>query len=166
VAGLRRVPGTHGVGGPPRGAAGSELTSAVSGSGPTGGAGYQAEDAGRKPGLGTGLQRAAERSRCAPGIAGFEVVYKGMRLTPSQIVAGGVQEGVQVVGLSSASGSHLEWFRGGGRVRAAGADESGDRRGNHSKEDEPVLRERGSVAARVHAEDYALTDKSWTRLSL
>jgi (2R)-ethylmalonyl-CoA mutase len=40
--------------------------------------------------------------------AGFEVVYQGIRLTPQQIVAAAVQEGVHVVGLSVLSGSHLE----------------------------------------------------------
>jgi len=36
------------------------------------------------------------------------VIYQGIRLTPEQIVAAAVQEGVHVVGLSVLSGSHLE----------------------------------------------------------
>jgi (2R)-ethylmalonyl-CoA mutase len=35
-------------------------------------------------------------------------VYQGIRLTPAEIVAAAVQEGVHVVGLSILSGSHLE----------------------------------------------------------
>ncbi len=38
----------------------------------------------------------------------MDVVYEGIRLTPSQIAASALQEGVHVVGLSILSGSHLE----------------------------------------------------------
>ena len=40
--------------------------------------------------------------------AGMDVVYEGIRLTPSQIAASALQEGVHVVGLSILSGSHRE----------------------------------------------------------
>jgi len=40
--------------------------------------------------------------------AGMDVVYDGIRLTPSQIAASALQEGVHVVGLSILSGSHRE----------------------------------------------------------
>src|SRR5204862_6786572 len=40
--------------------------------------------------------------------AGFEVIYQGIRLTPSQIVSAAVEEDVHVVGLSVLSGSHLQ----------------------------------------------------------
>ena len=40
--------------------------------------------------------------------AGIEVVYEGIRLTPQQIAASALEEGVHVVGLSILSGSHLE----------------------------------------------------------
>ena len=39
---------------------------------------------------------------------GMDVVYEGIRLTPSQIAASALQEGVHVVGLSILSGSHRE----------------------------------------------------------
>ena len=39
---------------------------------------------------------------------GFDVVYEGIRLTPSQIVTSALQEGVHVIGLSILSGSHRE----------------------------------------------------------
>ena len=38
----------------------------------------------------------------------MDVVYEGIRLTPAQIAASAVQEGVHVVGLSILSGSHRE----------------------------------------------------------
>ena len=39
---------------------------------------------------------------------GMDVVYEGIRLTPSQIAASALQEGVHVIGLSILSGSHRE----------------------------------------------------------
>jgi len=39
---------------------------------------------------------------------GMDVVYEGIRLTPSQIAGSAAQEGVHVVGLSILSGSHAE----------------------------------------------------------
>ena len=41
-------------------------------------------------------------------LVGMEVVYEGIRLTPAQIAASALQEGVHVVGLSILSGSHRE----------------------------------------------------------
>jgi (2R)-ethylmalonyl-CoA mutase len=38
----------------------------------------------------------------------MEVVYEGIRLTPAQIAASALQEGVHVIGLSILSGSHRE----------------------------------------------------------
>ena len=38
----------------------------------------------------------------------MEVIYQGIRLTPSQIAASAREEDVDVVGLSILSGSHLE----------------------------------------------------------
>jgi len=38
----------------------------------------------------------------------MDVVYEGIRLTPAQIAASALQEGVHVVGLSILSGSHRE----------------------------------------------------------
>lgn len=42
--------------------------------------------------------------------AGMEVVYTGLRQTPEQIVAAAIQEDVDVIGLSSLSGAHMELF--------------------------------------------------------
>lgn len=60
-----------------------------------------------KPGL-DGHSNGAEQIAVRARDCGFEVVYQGIRLTPAQIVAAAVQEGVHVVGLSVLSGSHLE----------------------------------------------------------
>ena len=60
-----------------------------------------------KPGL-DGHSNGAEQIAVRARDAGFEVVYQGIRLTPSQIVAAAVEEDVSVVGLSILSGSHLE----------------------------------------------------------
>ena len=60
-----------------------------------------------KPGL-DGHSNGAEQIAVRARDVGFEVVYQGIRLTPDQIVAAAVQEGVHVVGLSILSGSHLE----------------------------------------------------------
>jgi (2R)-ethylmalonyl-CoA mutase len=59
-----------------------------------------------KPGL-DGHSNGAEQVAVRARDVGFEVIYQGIRLTPAQIVAAAVQEGVHVVGLSVLSGSHL-----------------------------------------------------------
>ncbi|MDX6220935.1 MAG: ethylmalonyl-CoA mutase [Frankiales bacterium] len=60
-----------------------------------------------KPGL-DGHSNGAEQIAVRGRDVGFEVVYQGIRLTPSQIVAAAVEEDVHVVGLSILSGSHME----------------------------------------------------------
>jgi (2R)-ethylmalonyl-CoA mutase len=60
-----------------------------------------------KPGL-DGHSNGAEQIAVAARDAGFEVIYQGIRLTPSQIVAAALDEDVDIVGLSILSGSHLE----------------------------------------------------------
>src|SRR5205807_7320755 len=59
-----------------------------------------------KPGL-DGHSNGAEQIAVRARDAGMHVVYEGIRLTPSQIAASALQEGVHVVGLSILSGSHL-----------------------------------------------------------
>jgi (2R)-ethylmalonyl-CoA mutase len=59
-----------------------------------------------KPGL-DGHSNGAEQVAVRARDAGFEVVYQGIRLTPSQIVAAAVAEDVHCVGLSVLSGSHM-----------------------------------------------------------
>ena len=60
-----------------------------------------------KPGL-DGHSNGAEQIAVRARDAGFEVIYQGIRLTPQQIIAGAVEEDVDVVGLSILSGSHRE----------------------------------------------------------
>ena len=60
-----------------------------------------------KPGL-DGHSNGAEQVAVRARDVGFEVVYQGIRLTPSQLVAAAVAEDVHCVGLSVLSGSHLE----------------------------------------------------------
>ncbi|HEX9548303.1 MAG TPA: methylmalonyl-CoA mutase family protein [Acidimicrobiales bacterium] len=60
-----------------------------------------------KPGL-DGHSNGAEQIAVAARDAGFEVVYQGIRSTPSQIAAAARDEDVDVVGLSILSGSHLD----------------------------------------------------------
>ncbi len=60
-----------------------------------------------KPGL-DGHSNGAEQIAVRARDCGMEVVYEGIRLTPSQIARSAVDEGVHVVGLSILSGSHRE----------------------------------------------------------
>jgi (2R)-ethylmalonyl-CoA mutase len=60
-----------------------------------------------KPGL-DGHSNGAEQIAVRARDAGLDVVYEGIRLTPAQIAASALQEGVHVVGLSILSGSHRE----------------------------------------------------------
>jgi (2R)-ethylmalonyl-CoA mutase len=60
-----------------------------------------------KPGL-DGHSNGAEQIAVRARDAGMEVVYEGIRLTPTQISNSAAQEGVHVIGLSILSGSHRE----------------------------------------------------------
>ncbi|GAA2904222.1 protein meaA [Pseudonocardia halophobica] len=111
-----------------------------------------------KPGL-DGHSNGAEQVAVRARDVGFEVVYQGIRLTPAQIVAAAVQEGVHVVGLSVLSGSHLEVVpavvEG---LRAQGADDVPVIVGGIiPADDAAALREKG-VAAVFTPKDYQLTE--------
>lgn len=60
-----------------------------------------------KPGL-DGHSNGAEQIAVRARDVGMEVIYQGIRLTPSQIVESALQEGAHVIGLSILSGSHLQ----------------------------------------------------------
>ncbi|WP_214370112.1 protein meaA [Pseudonocardia sp. H11422] len=111
-----------------------------------------------KPGL-DGHSNGAEQVAVRARDVGFEVIYQGIRLTPAQIVAAAVQEGVHVVGLSVLSGSHLEVVPAVvDGLRAAGADDVPVIVGGIiPPEDEVILRERG-VAAVFTPKNYRLTE--------
>ena len=75
-----------------------------------------------KPGL-DGHSNGAEQIAVRARDAGMDVVYEGIRLTPTRIATTAVQEGVHVVGLSILSGSHRELIPDVIReLREAGAD--------------------------------------------
>ncbi|MGB9184150.1 MAG: methylmalonyl-CoA mutase family protein [Solirubrobacteraceae bacterium] len=60
-----------------------------------------------KPGL-DGHSNGAEQIAVRARDAGMDVVYEGIRLTPTQIASSAAEEGVHVIGLSILSGSHAE----------------------------------------------------------
>ncbi len=62
-----------------------------------------------KPGL-DGHDRGAKVIARALRDAGMEVIYTGIRQTPDQIANAAIQEGVDIVGLSSLSGGHNHLF--------------------------------------------------------
>jgi methylmalonyl-CoA mutase C-terminal domain/subunit len=62
-----------------------------------------------KPGL-DGHDRGAKVIARALRDAGMEVIYTGIRQTPEQIANTAIQEGVDMVGLSSLSGAHNTLF--------------------------------------------------------
>lgn len=62
-----------------------------------------------KPGL-DGHDRGAKVIARALRDAGMEVIYTGIRQTPEQIAGAAIQEGVDIVGLSSLSGAHNKLF--------------------------------------------------------
>ncbi|MFL6142251.1 MAG: protein meaA [Labedaea sp.] len=111
-----------------------------------------------KPGL-DGHSNGAEQIAVRARDAGFEVIYQGIRLTPEEIVAAAVQEGVHVVGLSILSGSHVEVVPAViDGLRAAGAGEIPVIVGGIiPPEDARALAERG--VARVYTpKDYQIND--------
>ena len=59
-----------------------------------------------KPGL-DGHSNGAEQIAIKARDVGFDVVYEGIRVTPEQLVASALEEGVHLIGLSILSGSHL-----------------------------------------------------------
>ncbi len=60
-----------------------------------------------KPGL-DGHSNAAEQLALRARDAGMEVIYEGIRLSPDEIARAAVDEGVDLVGVSILSGSHME----------------------------------------------------------
>ncbi|MGI8938361.1 MAG: protein meaA [Iamia sp.] len=63
-----------------------------------------------KPGL-DGHSNGAEVIAVSARHVGFDVVYSGIRLSPAEIVQSAVEEGVDLIGASVLSGSHIELAR-------------------------------------------------------
>jgi (2R)-ethylmalonyl-CoA mutase len=110
-----------------------------------------------KPGL-DGHSNGAEQIAVRARDVGFEVIYQGIRLTPAQIVAAAVQEGVHVVGLSVLSGSHMEVVPAvvAGLVAAGAADIPVVVGGIIPPEDAAALRAQGVVGV-FTPKDYDMT---------
>jgi len=108
-----------------------------------------------KPGL-DGHSNGAEQIAVRARDAGMDVVYEGIRLTPSQIAASALQEGVHVIGLSILSGSHRELIPSVvGALRDAGVDAPVVVGGIIPEADVPGLLEAG-VAAVYTPKDFEL----------
>ncbi len=109
-----------------------------------------------KPGL-DGHSNGAEQIAVVARDVGMDVVYEGIRLTPSQIVRSAVDEGVHVIGLSILSGSHRELIPSViAGLREAGVDVPVVVGGIIPPADEPAMKAAG-VAAVYTPKDFDLT---------
>ena len=109
-----------------------------------------------KPGL-DGHSNGAEQIAVRAKDLGMDVVYEGIRLTPSQIAKSALDEGVHVVGLSILSGSHRELIPAVMEaLREAGVDVPVVVGGIIPEADVPALRDCG-VAAVYTPKDFDLT---------
>lgn len=110
-----------------------------------------------KPGL-DGHSNGAEQIAVRARDCGFEVIYQGIRLTPSQIVAAAVEEDVHCVGLSILSGSHMELVPDVvDGLRAAGLDDVPVVVGGIIPEGDAAILEGKGVAAVFTPKDYDAT---------
>jgi len=110
-----------------------------------------------KPGL-DGHSNGAEQIAVRARDAGMEVVYEGIRLTPSQIARSAVDEGVHVIGLSILSGSHRELIPDVlEALRAAGGGEIPVVVGGIIPEADAEALRRAGVAAVYTPKDFELT---------
>jgi ethylmalonyl-CoA mutase len=109
-----------------------------------------------KPGL-DGHSNGAEQIAVRARDAGMDVVYEGIRLTPQQIAASALQEGVHVIGLSILSGSHRELIPAViDALHDAGVTAPVVVGGIIPEQDVPALREAG-VAAVYTPKDFDIT---------
>ena len=109
-----------------------------------------------KPGL-DGHSNGAEQIAVRARDSGMDVVYEGIRLTPAQIAASALQEGVHVIGLSILSGSHRELIPAViEALRNAGVSAPVVVGGIIPEQDVPLLRDAG-VAAVYTPKDFDIT---------
>jgi (2R)-ethylmalonyl-CoA mutase len=109
-----------------------------------------------KPGL-DGHSNGAEQIAVRARDSGMDVVYEGIRLTPAQIAASALQEGVHVIGLSILSGSHRELIPAVlDALHDAGVTAPVVVGGIIPEQDVPALREAG-VAAVYTPKDFDIT---------
>jgi ethylmalonyl-CoA mutase len=109
-----------------------------------------------KPGL-DGHSNGAEQMALRARDSGMDVVYAGIRLTPTQIAASALHEGVHVIGLSILSGSHRELIPAViAALREAGVQAPVVVGGIIPDQDAPLLEQAG-VAAVYTPKDFDLT---------
>ena len=109
-----------------------------------------------KPGL-DGHSNGAEQIAVRARDSGMDVVYEGIRLTPAQIAASALQEGVHVIGLSILSGSHRELIPAVlTALRESGVDAPVVVGGIIPEQDVPLLRGAG-VSAVYTPKDFDIT---------
>jgi ethylmalonyl-CoA mutase len=109
-----------------------------------------------KPGL-DGHSNGAEQIALRARDSGMDVVYEGIRLTPAQIAASALHEGVHVIGLSILSGSHRELVPAViDALRKAGVQAPVVVGGIIPDQDAPLLEQAG-VAAVYTPKDFDLT---------
>jgi (2R)-ethylmalonyl-CoA mutase len=109
-----------------------------------------------KPGL-DGHSNGAEQIAVRARDAGMDVVYEGIRLTPSQIASSAIQEGVHVIGLSILSGSHAELIPAVlAELRAAGIEDVPVVVGGIIPQDDAVALREAGVAAVYTPKDWDL----------
>jgi (2R)-ethylmalonyl-CoA mutase len=109
-----------------------------------------------KPGL-DGHSNGAEQIALRARDSGMDVVYEGIRLTPAQIAASALHEGVHVIGLSILSGSHRELIPAViDALRKAGVEAPVVVGGIIPDQDAPLLQQAG-VAAVYTPKDFDLT---------
>ncbi len=111
-----------------------------------------------KPGL-DGHSNGAEQIAVRARDCGMEVVYEGIRLTPSQIVRAALDESVHVVGLSILSGSHVPLVKEVmERMRAEGLDDIPVVVGGIIPPDDAKTLKAFGVAAVYTPKDFQLND--------
>ncbi|MFZ2050884.1 MAG: protein meaA [Solirubrobacteraceae bacterium] len=109
-----------------------------------------------KPGL-DGHSNGAEQIAVRARDVGMDVVYSGIRLTPSQIARSAADEGVHVIGLSILSGSHRELIPAViEALREAGVDAPVVVGGIIPEQDVPALKQAG-VAAVYTPKDFDIS---------
>ncbi len=133
-----------------------ELASCASGASSPSSSGRRPKILVGKPGL-DGHSNGAEQIAVRARDAGMDVVYEGIRLTPAQIAASALQEGVHVIGLSILSGSHRELIPAVLDAAARGRRQRPVVVGGIIPEQDVAAAEAGGVAAVYTPKDFDLT---------
>ncbi len=110
-----------------------------------------------KPGL-DGHSNGAEQIAVRAGDVGMAVVYDGIRLTPEELVASAKKEGVNAIGLSILSGSHVPLMRDiMGQLRTEGLDHLPVVVGGIIPDEDRLVLKQMGVTAVFTPKDYQLT---------